>query len=140
MEYDIVFKENPSKEDFAVLDNGLQQEAQLIFGKVPRGSLAFFAHDKNDDLVGGVTGFWDSFGWLYVNSIWVAEHARGTGLGSRLMFDIETEAKQRGCRHSYLNTMTFQAPEFYKKLGYIIFGELEDFPPGYSRLFLRKEF
>jgi ribosomal protein S18 acetylase RimI-like enzyme len=139
MEYDIVFKEHLSKEDFDVIDNGLQQEAELIFGKVPRGSLAFFAHDKNGDLVGGVIGFWDGFGWLYVNSIWVAEQSRGTGLGSLLMSKIESEAKQRSCHNCYLNTMTFQAPGFYKKLGYQIFGELNDFPPGHSRLFLSKQ-
>jgi GNAT superfamily N-acetyltransferase len=139
MEYDIVFNEHPSSEDFAVINNGLDQQAESIFGKMPRGTLAFFAHDKNTDVVGGVTGYWGGFGWLYVNSLWVAEHARRSGLGSLLMSKIEVEAKQRGCLHSYLNTMTFQAPEFYKKLGYKIFGELKDFPPGHRRLFLSKQ-
>ena len=29
---------------------------------------------------------------------------------------------------------------FYQKLGYEIFGVLDDFPPGYQRLFLKKQF
>ncbi len=31
-----------------------------------------------------------------------------------------------------------QAPGFYERLGYTIFGTLEDYPPGHSRFFFRK--
>ena len=51
---------------------------------------------------------------------------------------IEAEAARHGSINVYLNTFTFEAPEFYKKLGYTVFAELKDFPPGHSRLFLRK--
>jgi hypothetical protein len=34
--------------------------------------------------------------------------------------------------------MSFQAPEFYKKHGYSVWGRLEDFPPGNQRIFLQK--
>ena len=36
-------------------------------------------------------------------------------------------------------TFSFQAPDFYQKLGYTTFAQLENFPPGRSRLFMRKK-
>ena len=51
----------------------------------------------------------------------------------------EAEARQRGAQNAYLDTFSFQAPDFYKKLGYQVFGELPDFPTGHQRYFLKKE-
>jgi hypothetical protein len=51
----------------------------------------------------------------------------------------EAEARQRGAQHAYLDTFSFQAPGFYKKHGYQVFGELQDFPPGHQRYFLTKQ-
>ncbi len=51
----------------------------------------------------------------------------------------ELEARQRGARCAYLDTFSFQAPDFYKKQGYEVFGELRDFPEGHRRYFLRKQ-
>lgn len=68
----------------------------------------------------------------------VAEEARGRGIGTQLLTTGEDHAKARGCRHAWLDTFSFQAPDFYAKRGYIVFGELEDYPPGHRRFFLRK--
>lgn len=43
-----------------------------------------------------------------------------------------------GCCNAYIFTYSFQSPEFYKHLGYEVFGELEDFPLGHCRYFLKK--
>ena len=51
---------------------------------------------------------------------------------------VEEEARQRGAKNSYLDTFSFQAPEFYKRNGYHVFGELQDFPPGHQRYFFTK--
>jgi len=50
----------------------------------------------------------------------------------------EDEARHRGAKNAYLDTFSFQAPDFYKKHGYRVFGELQDFPPGHQRHFLTK--
>jgi len=139
MDYEIVFKEKLTPDDLAVLDDGINRHTEDRFGKVPRGSLAFFMQDADGRVVAGITGYWNAFGWLYVNSLWVDEEARGSGLGAHLMRLIEDEAVRRGCKHSYLNTMSFQAPAFYEKLGYVEFGRLDDFPRGHSRVFLKKD-
>jgi hypothetical protein len=48
------------------------------------------------------------------------------------------EAIRRGCRGAYLDTFSYQARPFYEKLGYAVFGTLDDYPPGHQRFFMRK--
>jgi hypothetical protein len=37
-----------------------------------------------------------------------------------------------------LETLSFQARGFYERYGYSVFGELDDFPPGHRKYFLKK--
>jgi GNAT superfamily N-acetyltransferase len=78
------------------------------------------------------------FDWLFVVWLWVAEPYRGQGVGSRLLSGAEAIARERQCSHSYLDTFSFQAPEFYERRGYGEFGRLEGFPPGHARIWLSK--
>ena len=78
------------------------------------------------------------FDWLFVVWLWVAEPYRKQGVGSRLLSGAEAIARERQCSHSYLDTFSFQAPEFYKRRGYEEFGRLEGFPPGHARIWLSK--
>lgn len=100
--------------------------------------VTLFIRDEAGTIVGGVAGNYGSFGWLYVDALWVSEELRASGYGTKLMEMIEAEAARHGCTNVYLNTFSFEAPAFYEKLGYTVFAELKDFPPGHSRLFLRK--
>jgi len=88
-------------------------------------------------LIGGLLGY-THWNWLFIQQLWVAESARGNGTGCRLMLTAEGEAVARGCRHAHCDTFAFQALPFYQKLGYAVFGQLEDFPPGHTRYFLQK--
>ncbi len=100
--------------------------------------LCFVIYDQGGQVAGGVIGitYWN---WLYIDLMWIKEDLRGLGYGSRLLALAEAEARTRGAQHAYLDTFSFQAPEFYKKQGYQVFGELRDFPPGNQRYFLTKE-
>jgi GNAT superfamily N-acetyltransferase len=71
--------------------------------------------------------------------MWIREELRGRGYGHRLLASAEDEARRRGAKNAYLDTFSFQAPGFYKKHGYRVFGELHDFPTGHQRYFLTKE-
>ena len=90
-----------------------------------------------NQLVGGLWGS-TSYGWLHVDMLILPESLRHQGFGSQLMRQAEQEAVRRGCRGAYLDTFDFQARGFYERLGYSVFGTLEDNPPGHSRFFLRK--
>ncbi len=49
----------------------------------------------------------------------------------------ERRAIERGCHSAWVDTFSFQAPGFYRELGYEAFGEL-DYPPEHKRFFLKK--
>ncbi|MGL4619789.1 GNAT family N-acetyltransferase [Chroococcidiopsis sp.] len=130
--------EKPHPEDIEFI---LQQ--LLAFNRDRAGEghfqqLAIFLRDADDRLAGGLIGstYWQ---WLYIDILWIDETWRGQGYGHALLEAAEREAVRRGCKYAYLDTFSFQAPEFYQQQGYVIFGELPNFPPGYSRFFLKKE-
>ncbi|MBV9813184.1 MAG: GNAT family N-acetyltransferase [Acetobacteraceae bacterium] len=85
-------------------------------------------------------GFWGCtlFGWLSIQMLVVPPALRGSGIGTALMLTAEAEARARGCRGAYVDTFSFQAPGFYRKLGYREFGVLRDLPPGYEQVFFCK--
>jgi predicted N-acetyltransferase YhbS len=88
-------------------------------------------------ILGGLVGE-TFFGWMFVSLLWVSDQHRGNGWGSSLMWTAEAEARERGVRHVYLDSFSFQAPAFYEKLGYREFGRLQDFPAGYDRVWMTK--
>jgi GNAT superfamily N-acetyltransferase len=100
--------------------------------------LAVFLRDSAGHIVAGAYGR-TNWNWLHISSVWVAEGERGKGFGRELILAIEAAAAQRGCRQAHLDTFSYQARPFYERLGYRVFGELEDYPPGHARFFLRKQ-
>jgi GNAT superfamily N-acetyltransferase len=97
-----------------------------------------FLRDEGDEVVGGLLGgIWG--GVLYVRILWVSEAFRGRDFGRRLMETAERRAVERGCRHVFLDTFTFQAPGFYEKLGYRTYAKADDWPVGHAHHFLRKD-
>jgi len=77
--------------------------------------------------------------WLEISVIWVDERIRHQGLGRQLMEQAENEAVQRGCRYARLATSNFQSPTFYQKLGYTLYGTLENCPPGETVFYFWKK-
>jgi ribosomal protein S18 acetylase RimI-like enzyme len=73
-----------------------------------------------------------------VKILWVHERRRGEGLGTRLMTEAEAEARRRGAAQIVLSTHDFQAPEFYRRLGFEPVGHIENYPVGHRSIFLRK--
>ncbi len=99
--------------------------------------LCFALRGPGQEIVGGVLGqvFWDG---LFIDTLWVADELRGRGYGHRLLMSMEDEGRRRGATMVYLDTFSFQAPDFYRGHGYRVFGELEGFPPGHRLLFFTK--
>lgn len=99
--------------------------------------LNIFVRNEENQIIGGLLGgtFWN---WCHVDILWLDESIRHGGYGSQLLQMAEEEAVRRGCIAIFLDTMSFQAPEFYKKQGYVEWGRLDDFPIGSQRIFLQK--
>ncbi|MCZ8520696.1 MULTISPECIES: GNAT family N-acetyltransferase [Paenibacillus] len=105
--------------------------------QVPNERLDLVLKEEDGKLAGGLLGRTYRFA-VYIEILWVDEKYRGQGLGARLMKAAEEEAVRRGCRLMHLDTFSFQAPDFYRKLGFEVFGELAGFPDGAVRYFLKK--
>ena len=80
-------------------------------------ALDVYVRDPKGQVVGGLIGA-SVFDRLYIYALWVAQDRRGLGLGTRILNAAEQTAIERGCCIIFLDTLTFQAPAFYKKRGY----------------------
>jgi GNAT superfamily N-acetyltransferase len=94
--------------------------------------------ENADGAVAG--GLWGRMGydWMFIELLVVPEAARGSGLGRQLMAQAEAMAQSEGCTGIWLDTYEFQARGFYEKLGFSLFGTLDDYPAGHHRYFLMK--
>lgn len=99
-------------------------------------ALLLRAPDSNE-VIGGLYGK-ISYRWLLIDLVSVPESMRGQGIGEQLMRKAEEVAREKQCVGIWLETFSFQAPGFYRKLGYVEFGRLLDYPPGHMRFYYQK--
>jgi GNAT superfamily N-acetyltransferase len=99
--------------------------------------IAVLVKDTSGAVIGGLWGY-TGYEWLFTQLLVVPAALRGRGVGTEIMKIAEREAVQRGCHGAWLDTFEFQARGFYERLGYQCFGELPDYPTGYSRFFMKK--
>jgi ribosomal protein S18 acetylase RimI-like enzyme len=71
--------------------------------------------------------------------LWIREDHRLRGWGTRILQTTEAEAIKKGCRHSRLETYSFQALGFYQKNGYRVFSELGNVAQDHRLYFLKKD-
>lgn len=134
-EYQIVHVDKP---EWDIIGGGIQDYNTQQAGDDQAKSLCVVLRGPDQEVVGGVIGatYWD---WLHIDLMWVKEELRGRGYGHRLLTAAEDEGRRRGAKNAFLDTFSFQAPDFYRQLGYSVFGELQDFPPGHQRFFMKKQ-
>jgi GNAT superfamily N-acetyltransferase len=133
----VLISTEPIQEQVMALWQKLNEFNSSKTGPIDHTPLLLESRNAAGELEGGLIGNMYSR-WLHIDLLWVAEETRGRGLGSQLLATCEEQARARGCKHSWLDTFSFQAPDFYAKRGYVAFGVLEDYPPGERRFFLRK--
>lgn len=135
--HDLTIEEAPDPRDTTYLSEQLHAYNVARTGYTDGRLLGIFVRDTAGEIVAGLNGYtWG--GALYVETLWVREDLRGAGYGSRLLAAAEAEAVRRGATTAFLDTHSFQAPAFYQHHGYTVFGAAEEWPRGYSKLFLRK--
>jgi len=134
--YRVTVEERPSQEDRDVLGLGLAQYNRAFLGETNFARLAIFVRDEATRITAGLDGYAYG-GWLFVHYLWVHSDLRRRGIGRGLIAEAERRALVLGCHSAHLDTFSFQAPDFYKKLGYRVFGAI-DYPPDHRRFFLQK--
>ena len=128
---------NPAKNEIDYVREGLMKFNTDRVGEDGHKPLKYVEYDSNGNVIGGIIcGTYG--GWMYIDILWVDDSYRGKGVGSRLLLEAEKEAVRRGCHHVHVDTMSWQAPEFYKKFGYEVIGILPDIPKGNQKYLLQK--
>src|SRR3981081_2408603 len=105
-------------------------------GKQKYRRFALSLRDKKE-IVGGIVGeVWTTV--LFIQFFWVEERFRGKRPETALIKKIENEARRFGAVRSYLDTMSVQAPAFYRACGYEAFGAIDGYPGGVKRHWFTK--
>jgi GNAT superfamily N-acetyltransferase len=139
MQLEIAVTDAPSPQALELIADGLDQFNLQAAGHADRRTLAVLATDPaSGEVVGGLSGR-TSLGLLFIDLFYLPPAQRGNGLGSQMLAAAEEEARRRGCRSAVLYTISFQAPDFYVKHGWTVFGQVPCDPPGTSRVFLSKD-
>ena len=134
--YRLAVEDDPAEADVEVLPNGLEAFNERQWPHHSRWlPLAVFIRHEGA-VVAGLAG--ETYcGRLFIRYLWVSQDLRGRGVGRELMARAEGRARDRGCHSAWVDTFSFQAPGFYRKLDYEEFGRL-DYPPDHQRHFLGK--
>ena len=131
------FEDQPSRDDRDFIDTGLGEYNEAFFRDPAFASFGIFVRDDVAAIQAGLIGHVYA-GWLFVKLLWVRADLRRGGIGRGLMAQAERRGLALGCHSAWLDTFSFQAPEFYAKLGYREFARL-DYPPDHQRIFLKKQ-
>ena len=129
---------NPSESEIEFVNNALARFNDAKVGPDNHELLNIVEYDDSGNVIGGILGgtYW---GWMHIDILWVDEKFRKQGIGSKLLQAAEDEARRRGAHSVHVDTMSWQAPDFYKKHGYKIISELDDIPKGNKKYHLIKQ-
>lgn len=127
----------PTDSELKELAAGLRGYNEPFVPKTEPEKLATFIKTDAGEVLGGCYGI-INWGWLYIDWLWCHESIRGQGYGTKLISAMERHALSKGINHVKLETADFQALGFYQKLGYSIYGELDNYPIGHTAYCLKK--
>jgi predicted N-acetyltransferase YhbS len=129
-------EQNPSSADRLTIDEALGDYNAAFLRDNRYDYFGLIVRDESEAIRAGLIGH-SYAGWLFINLLWVHTELRRTGIGTGLVAEAERRAIAFGCHSAYVDTFSFQGPDFYPKFGYEVFGTL-DYPPGHQRIFLKK--
>ncbi|UPW82032.1 N-acetyltransferase [Lysinibacillus sp. Ag94] len=139
MQYNISQEKNERKKSF--INVKLYEYNLNHFPKDLRGryqEINLFLTDEKDQIRGGILGevCWN---WLEIHTLMIDEDIRGLGLGSKLLVEIERIALNNKCDFIKVDTLSFQALDFYQNHGYQIYGTLDNVGRDYKHYYLKKD-
>ena len=106
-----------TEDDQNALLAGLRAYNRQFLRTTNFGDLAVYWRDERNDILGGLIGKIKGE-WLCIDFLWMHDSLRKGGYGTKLMQAAEQTARERGCLHALVDTMSFQALPFYQKNGY----------------------
>jgi GNAT superfamily N-acetyltransferase len=137
MEATITISNATDKDSEAAIFTALKAYNLDRFGPSDWQEITISLWNEDGQVIGGLCGH-TARGWLYTRLLFVPEDMRGKGLGARLLAMAEDEARKRGCKGAWIDTMSSDALAVYQKCGYEIFGRIEDFSDTDPLSYLKK--
>ena len=127
-----------TKEDGRIIDDGLDRYSDAFApDEREETELNRKLVDADGRLIAGIVAEVGCWSDCDLDSVWVDEAHRGQGLGSRLLREIEREAKEAGA-YIMLTYACDWNVGFFTKNGYTVRGVLEDYPKGHRAYELQK--
>ena len=137
MALDFSTTDTPPDDRLLTVDAGLEQHNYAVAPLAEVRQLAAFATDESGTVVGGAVGrTWGLCCELL--QLWVVPDLRSGGVGSSLLRDFEAHARTRGCTTFYLTTLSYQAPEFYRRHGYAVLAQIAGYPDGIVKYLMQR--
>ncbi len=122
-----------------ILQEFIQHSLETIgFDGFQKDYTSFEMRDENQELIGACTVKL-FFGNLHIKVLIVKKKYRGQGFGTHLINYALQYAKEKSCSFAFIESMSFQAPEFYKKLGFEVELKRDGYAGGTSFYYLRKD-
>lgn len=120
------------------VDEGFSHHAIAMVGHDEKFEPEAFVATDDNEFAGMAVGqlFW---GALHVKYVFVDESYRGKGLGSRLMEQVILYGLANKCPFAFVETMSFQALDFYQKIGFQLEFTRSGYAHGTSFHYLRKD-
>jgi len=129
----------PNEADYeSICSNLYQYNVRTTNGLLKPKDINIFLRDDLGKAIGGL--FCET--WLqglYIDVFWIAEEYRNKGYGKVMIIEAEKRGKELGCTFAHTCTFSYQSPDFYKKMGYEIFGINDEYPDGIKQYFLKKK-
>jgi len=134
----IVKQSNYTSELKQKLIDGLSEHAIATIGINPWDgqAIAFAAYDDTIFIGGVALDFIHK--QIHVKQLFVDPKYRGKGIGSKLMQAALEFGRNNGCTFVFLETLSYQAVDFYQKLGFSVDFIRDGFENGISLLYLKK--
>ncbi|MCA9836473.1 MAG: GNAT family N-acetyltransferase [Trueperaceae bacterium] len=128
----------PSAEAIAYINEQIQSFNIEQTGISTRSSVSLVLRDETGAIIAGINGqLWGNC--CELQSLWVSEKHRGSGLGKQVLELAETKVKEQGGTVLTLASFSFQAPKFLREQGFDLVGVVQDYPSPYNKYFFRKK-
>jgi len=136
----VTFSDSPTEEEVKLIEKGLEDyNREQTNGELDNPGIEINLVLKDDEgkVVGGL-GVSTALRVMHLEVFWVAKEYRKLGYGRELVLEAERIGREKGCILSHTWTFSFQAPEFYKKIGYELVAIYDGYPDGITEHIFRK--
>ena len=118
----------------AITDYAISRAVELNFDEY-----CIVAENDDGQVIGAITGR-AYYNEVHIGDLIIDENYRGNDIGTKLVRAVEDAYRGKGYTKITLTTFGFQAPDFYKKLGYSLEFVREDPDPKLSKYFFCKDY